>query len=253
MIMIPVLAGLTAGAAHVIAGPDHLAALAPIALDRPKLAAQVGIKWGVGHGLGVLLLGGLGIATQQAIDVTWVSAWSEFVVGFMLIIVGFWAFNRTSRFVIHTHSHEHMTIDDDDLENPEHAVVSHNAHFDDHTRSTHHHVHIHPHGIEEHTHEQHNQHSHAALFVGFLHGTAGTGHLFGVLPSLALSTFDAILYLTTYLVSAVISMGLFGLLLGSLSKDRGPQFIRKLMYTVSSVVIIIGVFWVFNAWPALTL
>ena len=91
------------------------------------------------------------------------------------------------------------------------------------------------------------------MFVGFLHGTAGTGHLFGVLPSLALSTFDAIIYLTTYLVSAVISMGMFGLILGYISKDRGPLFIRRLMYSVSGIVIIIGVFWVFNAWPTLAL
>ena len=245
--MISVLAGLTAGAAHVIAGPDHLAALAPIALDQPKLAAKIGIKWGVGHGLGVLLLGGLGIVTQQAIDITWISAWSEFIVGFMLIIVGLWALRRTSRFVIHTHIHDHVVIERDDVDINE---VPHEAHVDDHSKSRHHHVHVHPHGIKKHTHEQHDQHSHAALFVGFLHGTAGTGHLFGVLPSLALPTFDALIFLTTYLVSAVISMGMFGLLLGYISRDRGPRFIRRLMYSVSSIVISIGFFWVFNAWPA---
>jgi hypothetical protein len=49
--MMALLTGLFAGALHVLAGPDHLVALAPIAADKPRRALSLGLRWGLGHGL----------------------------------------------------------------------------------------------------------------------------------------------------------------------------------------------------------
>ena len=238
--MITILAGLAAGAAHVIAGPDHLAALAPIAIDRPQRAVALGLRWGLGHGLGVIMLGGLGILAQSSLDLHLISAWSELLVGFMLILIGLWALRRASKIVIHTHPHEHSGAHDDSVLTPPPPPPP--------PLSDHIHPHVHPHGVDEHSLKQHQGHSHAVFFVGLLHGSAGTGHLLGVIPSLALSTTDAIVYLCAYFIAAVCSMGAFGGLLGLISRHRGPRVIQQLMYAVSSIVLAVGVFWVTQSW-----
>ena len=66
--------GLLAGAAHVLSGPDHLAGVAPLAADRPAATgaawpARIGATWGLGHGLGVAILGVLGQTLLSAADV----------------------------------------------------------------------------------------------------------------------------------------------------------------------------------------
>ncbi|MAD60260.1 MAG: hypothetical protein CMH49_01940 [Myxococcales bacterium] len=223
--MLPIVAGFLAGSAHVVSGPDHLAALAPIALDAPKSARSLGIRWGVGHGFGVLLLGGLGILTKESLDLNVISAWSEFAVGFILIGVGLWSFYKARGIVIHSHPHVHSDSIDD-----------------------HNHVHIHT-QTEEHTHQTHQGHAHTAFWVGMLHGSAGGGHLLGVLPSLALSPVDACLYLSSYFIAAVISMAIFATVLGYMSSRQGPQVLQKLMYGVSILVLGLGGVWSYHAWP----
>ena len=42
--MLTAFSGLIAGAAHVITGPDHLAAVAPIAVDDPRRATRLGFQ-----------------------------------------------------------------------------------------------------------------------------------------------------------------------------------------------------------------
>ena len=53
----PLFAGIIAAMLHVIAGPDHLAAVTPFAIESKKKAWKVGLFWGVGHLLGMLFIG----------------------------------------------------------------------------------------------------------------------------------------------------------------------------------------------------
>lgn len=222
--MFSAFAGFIAGSVHVVAGPDHLAALAPIAVDKPREATKLGFKWGLGHGLGVIALGALGVFARSWIDVDAISAWSEFIVGFALIAVGVWALRRSSRIVIHAHPH-------------------------DHDEDGHSHFHVHDVDDDHDAEDAHGGHSHAAFFVGMLHGAAGTGHLLGVLPSLALPTVDAVIYLVFYFVAAVLSMAGFGKLLSVLTLNRGPKVLRRIMVGSSSAAIAIGAVWAVQAAP----
>lgn len=223
--MIVLLTGLAAGALHVVAGPDHLAALAPIAVRDRRSAARIGATWGLGHGLGVAVVGGLGILAKQFIDVQWLSGWSEFLVGFLLIAVGLWSLRVTARFTVHDHGHDHAS--------------------DDHNH-THLHIHV---GQREHNETAHARHTHAALGVGMLHGAAGTGHLFGVLPALALPGTQAAIYLAAYLAAAVGSMACFGGVLGAVAERGGPKVVRGLMGTSGVLAIAIGGVWLVNSAP----
>ena len=56
MILAPVL-GLAVGFLHVLTGPDHLAAIAPLAASERRGAWRIGVRWGLGHSLGVVALG----------------------------------------------------------------------------------------------------------------------------------------------------------------------------------------------------
>ncbi|MDB4988139.1 MAG: hydrogenase accessory protein or high-affinity nickel-transport protein-like protein rane protein [Myxococcaceae bacterium] len=53
--MLVFLSGLFAGSLHVVSGPDHVAAIAPLAMREPTTGGSLGAVWGVGHGGGVAL------------------------------------------------------------------------------------------------------------------------------------------------------------------------------------------------------
>jgi len=214
--MIPILTGFAAGGLHVFSGVDHLAALAPAAVENPGSAARTGAFWGLGHGIGVLIVGLLGLVFRSFIDIESWSGWAEFLVGFLLIGIGAWAIFRSRRLEVHDHAHEHTT------ESHEHL----------------------------HTHEPSDpKHHHAALGVGVLHGVAGGGHLFGVLPALALPTHEAVLYLIAYLVASVLAMSLFAYAVGTLAKKSGPEWITRLMFVSGVIAIVVGLVWITSAQP----
>ena len=89
--MILALAGLVAGFVHVLAGPDHLTAIAPYAIDGRRRAWRTGVRWGLGHSAGVIGVGLLALLLRNRLHVEALSAWGERCVGIVLIGVGFWA------------------------------------------------------------------------------------------------------------------------------------------------------------------
>lgn len=216
--MIALLTGCLAGMAHVVTGPDHLVALLPVAADRPKVALKLGLRWGLGHGIGVLLLGALGWLAKTWIDVDGISSISEILVGITLVGMGFWSLRRALGVVIHTHSHDH--------EGDEHG-----------------HLHVHDAAADHDRPSAHGAHTHATLAIGFLHGTAGTGHLLGALPALALPTPQMIMYLTGYIVFAGVAMGLFGWIVGSVLKNRQPIVLKRSLFAVASLTLCVGFAW----------
>lgn len=214
------LTGLLAGCLHVVSGPDHLAALAPLAVEDPRAAARTGIAWGLGHGLAVVAVGSLALLAATWFDLTALAGRAEALVGVLLIGLGLWALWRSRALVVHDHPHDHVGD----------------------------HQHVHVHVGAEHSPQAHQGHTHAALGIGALHGVAGTGHLFGVVPALALPPSQAGVYLLAYLVGAVGSMGLFGSLLGRLIQRLGGRGLRQVMAGSGALAIAVGVGW---TWVAL--
>jgi len=223
--MIVVLSGLVAGSIHVVSGPDHLVAMAPIAVDDSKRAARVGAIWGLGHGIGVALVAGMGMAARSVVDVQVMSAWSEFLVGIALVALGVWAIHKATKVTIHRHGHEH-----------DHAEAE-----------LHEHYHVHVGG--EHNAEAHQGHSHLALGVGMLHGATGTGHVLCVLPALALPPSAAVAYVVAYLSAAVLSMAVFAGILSRFLQRAGATGLRRVMMGSGVFALALGVVWSVNGWP----
>jgi hypothetical protein len=216
--MITILAGFCAGALHVLSGPDHLAAIAPISVQHSSRSWIAGCRWGFGHSAGVLLVGGLFLVGREMIPVELISGSSERLVGLLLIGIGGWAFRKAWQ--VHSHPHAH-------------AAASHE------------HIHIHRPGAEPaicHGHE------HAAFGIGTLHGLAGSSHFIGVLPALALpSSSLAVSYLAAYGFGTIVAMALFASLIGAISRRFSlgrAGSCRGLMLGCATFSIGIGGFWV---------
>lgn len=221
--MIILYTGLAAGWLHVLAGPDHLAAIAPLSLDSKKSTWLIGLKWGLGHSGGVILVGLIALLFRELIPVDLISTYSERIVGIILIGIGLWGIKKVVYKNIHIHEHKH-----------------------DGER----HIHIHSHeSLDLHNRVGAHNHSHAALGIGVIHGFAGSAHFLGVLPALALPTrFGAIFYLTAFGIGTITAMILFSVIIGVLSiklSSIGNMAYQGLLMSFSLVAIVIGIIWLF--------
>jgi hypothetical protein len=96
-ILLALVGGLSAGLLHVLSGPDHLAAVAPLALERRRGWWRPGLLWGLGHGGGVAVIGVLLVAMRDLLPLEALSSWSERLVGVALVALGCWALARATR------------------------------------------------------------------------------------------------------------------------------------------------------------
>jgi hypothetical protein len=215
-------AGFLAGLVHVLSGPDHLAAVAPYASKMHMRAWRPGFSWGIGHTTGVLVIGVLGVFLRSLLPLESLSAWSERLVGVVLIGIGLWGARAAFKARLHTHEHKHD------------GTESH-AHFHLHTATA------------PHSHQSAHNHIHGPLGVGFLHGVAGSSHFFGILPALALPSMAASLtYLGAFGVGSIGGMTAFasiiGLVVGAASAKTSQAYPLFLGAT-SIAAIVVGIFW----------
>ncbi len=224
------LAGLGAGAAHVYLGVDHLAALLPIAHGRRADGFWLGLRWGIGHSLGVVFVAVCFLALREFVGLAshfeLAGIWGERIVGVFLIGLGVLGIRAAASQHVHSHSHQH-----------------------ENTR--HHHLHVHEsnegHAVDQPSdHQDHALHGHASFAAGVLHGIAGMSHLWVVLPSLALPAGDAGMYLASFAIGAMLSMALFGAGVGYATaafETRLPSAITQARYATSGVCVAIGAGW----------
>jgi hypothetical protein len=193
--MLAALSGLLLGAWHVASGPDHLAALAPLAArGGARSPWRAGLAWGLGHASGVWLVGLLLIAFGSLLPLDSLGLWSERIVGAMIVGVGVWGLWQAR----HAHDHAH-----------------------DHARGP-------------------------AFVIGIVHGLAGSAHLYGVLPALALGEGERLAYLIAFGVGSVLAMAGFSSLL-ALLVERLPgsrETLRRGALRVGSIIaIVVGLAW----------
>jgi ABC-type nickel/cobalt efflux system permease component RcnA len=221
MTLVTALAGLLAGIVHVLAGPDHLAAVAPLAADRPRQGWRCGLGWGTGHTGGVLLVGALALLLRGLLPLDALSSWSERLVGVALVAIGLWGLRRALFNRLHAHRHLHDGVE--------------------HT-----HLHFHPPEREHGTRRAH-LHSHLSISMGILHGLAGSSHVLGVLPALAMPSWGgSVGYLAAFGLGSIAAMTAFGWLIG-LSLERlagtGLRSYRVFLAGTSLAAIAVGAVW----------
>src|SRR5436309_934893 len=107
--MLTLLAGFASGLAHVLSGPDHLAAIAPISVKHPRRSWVAGLRWGLGHASGVCAVGTLSLLLRGLIPMDFISDSSDRLVGLLLIGIGAWALRKGLQIHSHEHTHEQET------------------------------------------------------------------------------------------------------------------------------------------------
>lgn len=223
--LVALLTGVLAGVLHVWSGPDHLAAIAPLALQQQRRPWLVGVRWGIGHSAGVAIVGALSLALREVLPVERLSAWGERAVGVVLIGIGLWGIRRAMTVKVHLHRHVH--------DGAEHA-----------------HAHVHANHSPHETPKAH-LHTHAAVGIGVVHGLAGSSHFLGVLPALALPTTAAAAgYIGAFAAGTIVSMGAFAGMMGVLAGRpafHGQQAYRGLLLACSVAAIGVGIAWLVMA------
>ena len=212
------LTALLLGAAHSLA-PDHLAAIGVFVSRRPqwRRALAIGARWGVGHSLVILLVGGALVLTGWRFPET-VAPWVERIVGVTLVAIGIGALVRALR--VHAHRHEHDGV----------------AHW-----------HLHSHRRSE----AHDHLHRAALGMGMLHGLAGTGALVIALPLAAAESMPLALgYLLAFGIGTTLAMAAFGVAAGWVIRGAGrpsPALVRATSSVAALASMVVGVWWVIAA------
>ncbi|SDQ51554.1 sulfite exporter TauE/SafE family protein [Flagellimonas zhangzhouensis] len=228
----PLTAGLIASVLHVIAGPDHLAAVAPFAIESKRKAWKIGLFWGIGHLLGMIAIGLLFSIFKEIIPVDEISKYSEQLVGFVLLGIGCWALYRIfKKRKKHKHLHLHT----------EHNPVLHTHEHQHAHDSSHHHVHS----------DKLKQNNFASFSIGILHGLAGISHFLLFLPVLGFETqTDSIAYIIGFAAGILVAMITFAFVIGKVSSmaknGYSDMFFNGIRMAGGLFAIIIGVYWIFS-------
>ncbi|PCI09762.1 MAG: hypothetical protein COB73_04700 [Flavobacteriaceae bacterium] len=231
MIIFPLLAGTLASILHVISGPDHLAAVTPLVIEAKRKAWRIGLSWGLGHLIGMLLIGILFLLFKDFIPVEAISEYSEQMVAIVLIGVGFWAFYRIFK-TSKTHQHPHIHTENEAY------------------------IHIHKH---QHDHNEAHQHTHkkvvkqniiSSFGIGFLHGLAGVAHFLLLLPVLGFDDkLEGMQYIIGFAIGTVLAMSAYALILGKIAtyskQQHNETFFKGIRFAGGLFAIVIGFYWLY--------
>ena len=220
------------GAMHAFE-PDHMAAVSTFVARRPtpRDAIGFGVRWAIGHGLSLLIIGSVLFVLKMALEKSQPLLFSagvlDRVVGVVLVVLGLWTLQQLRPGSLHhTHDHNHLdgagAVDGGDSAKPHR-----------HADGT-----MHSHGA--------NGHTHGSLLMGMLHGAAGTG-AFVSQAALAVSGFGYAMvfaYTLSFSVGVLLSMGLYAGVFGGVltwGGRRGAQIIHGARIATGLLACAIGI------------
>ncbi len=221
--LLPSLVGLSLGMRHALE-PDHLAAVSALASEERgglRASLRLGIFWGLGHTLSLLLVGGslavLGAQMPARLGLTF-----ELLVALMITALGVRAMVR--------------------------AVAEGRAGSE----------HTHAHGDLTHTHAAPSEHLHLSrwtlatrpLLIGLMHGLAGSGALTALVLAELPTTSARLSYIALFGAGSVVGMSLLTGLAGvpMMKLARSPRLSAGLLLFTGFVSTGIGAWW---GWGAL--
>lgn len=180
--------GFLIGMRHAVEA-DHVAAVASLATKNTSLRDTIkhGAVWGIGHTITLFIFGSVALLADSIIPQDLASI-LEFAVGIMLLLLGLDVLYRLYKKRIHFHTHKH----DDGIK----------------------HFHVHSHAGEISHSESSHQHKHVkrfprrALFVGLMHGMAGSAALIIITLQSVQSLYMGLVYIALFGVGSIAGMAI---------------------------------------------
>ena len=166
---------------------DHIAAVATVTNQKSKYSAiGLGLSWGIGHTLTLFLFGGIVLWMDTTVSES-IAKSLEFIVGIMLLLLGLDVIRRLYRDKVHYHFHQHS---EGDLVSPQH-------------------FHAHSHRVDtQHNHKHLQIFSIRALFIGLMHGLAGSAALILLVLSSITNPWLGMLYIFLFGVGTMVGMAI---------------------------------------------
>jgi hypothetical protein len=267
------------GVFHVLTGPDHLSALATLSANVGNYQAfYLGVRWGLGHSTGLLLVGVVLIFLSLGSDDDTVSVpggvtkFFESLVGVFMIGLGIYglrrAWEKRLKEVYRTVQEVpgSPSTQEDDVEIPAISDSYHNHFGSPHVLPLHiipsdggeaseldpalpEHV-----GVNDDSSDGNRRCNLAqnvstktmAIWVGIIHGLAGPGGVLGVIPAVQLHDLKlAIIYLGCFCISSTLTMGVFAATYGTCSSrlGKGTQREFQIECISASLSILVGITW----------
>ncbi len=179
--------GLLIGMHHALEA-DHVAALASLISNNQSIKDTIkhGAVWGLGHTITLFIFGGMMLIIGSAISEQLVQA-LEFSVGAMLVVLGLDVLRKLIKRHIHFHCHQHKN----------------EQHFHAHSHEGEKHL---QHNPKKHQHEHGKAFPLRALFVGLMHGMAGSAALIILTLQTVSSTAQGFLYILFFGIGSIFGM-----------------------------------------------
>ena len=180
-----ILLGFLIGIQHAMEA-DHVAAVASLATRNKSVGdtARQGAAWGIGHAATLFLVGGFVLVMDTLVPEHFAQG-LELAVGFMLVLLGADVLRRLMRDRIHFHQHQHGET----------------VHFHAHSHKS-----GQPHKQDPHQHEHFKSFPLRALFVGMMHGMAGSAALIILALNSVASIGLGMLYIALFGIGSILGM-----------------------------------------------
>lgn len=177
--------GFLIGMQHAMEA-DHVAAIASLATQNKSFGetAKQGAAWGIGHAATLFLVGGIVLMMDTLVPEHFAQG-LELAVGFMLVFLGADVLRRLIKERIHFHQHRHGET----------------VHFHAHSHKS-----GQPHKQDPHQHEHIRSFPLRALFVGMMHGMAGSAALIILALNSVSSIGLGMLYIALFGIGSILGM-----------------------------------------------
>jgi ABC-type nickel/cobalt efflux system permease component RcnA len=214
--------------------PDHLTAVSTLVLSEDERgtskALRLGLAWGAGHGVTILLLGLPVVLVGEALPDT-AQRVAEFSIGLIIIALAVRLIRRWQRGYFHVHEHEHDGV--------RHAHPHVHEHADE---ADHPHVHAHEHP------ESLGRSPRAAFGIGLAHGIGGSAGVSVLLIGAISSDAEAVTALALFAAATALSMALVSSLFGrALATGPARRRFATLAPGFGSIALLFGAWYALGA------